>query len=169
MPSDPKNPDIEKIVEEIHAGSFGVLDSDFLSQSVSIMMRENPILVDETATLNDVVNIFKHNRIGCVLVKGEDARLVGIFTERDYILKIAGREQEHLREPITSFMTSNPVVLPPDGTIAYALNLMSQGGFRHIPILSRDERVLGVISVKDVVDHMVGSLTNDLLHFDIEE
>ena len=70
-----------------------------------------------------------------------------------------------LDAPAAGLMTRNPVTLPPDGSIAFALNLMSQGGFRHLPIVDQDRIPLGVISVKDVIDYLVEAYTTALLDF----
>ena len=63
----------------------------------------------------------------------DGGRLVGIFTDRDAVLKVAGRPLGP--RPIAELMTRDPVVLRHDDTIAVAINKMAVGGFRHIPIV----------------------------------
>jgi CBS domain-containing protein len=93
--------------------------------------------------------------IDCVLVT-EGGRLVGIFTDRDAVLKVAGQADGGGR-PIRDLMTQDPVVLRHDETIAVAINKMAVGGFRHIPIVE-DGRPTGVISARDVFHHLVDAL-----------
>jgi CBS domain-containing protein len=52
-------------------------------------------------------------------------------------------------------MTAKPVTERPDVSLAFALNLMSNGGFRHVPIVDQDNMPIGILSVKDVIDHIV--------------
>jgi CBS domain-containing protein len=60
-------------------------------------------------------------------------------------------------------MTEDPEVLTPDDPIAYALNKMSVGGFRHVPLVDRARRPVGIVSVKDIVDYLVDIFANDVL------
>ena len=90
----------------------------------------------------------------CVLVT-EDGRLVGIFTDRDAVLKVAGRPVT--ARPIAELMTRDPVVLRHDDTIAVAINKMAVGGFRHIPITD-DGRPTGVVTARDVFRHLAATL-----------
>ena len=94
------------------------------------------------------------NGTDCVLVV-DDGRLVGIFTDRDAVLKVAGRPLES--RPIEELMTHDPVVLRHDDTIAVAINKMAVGGFRHIPIVEHG-RPIGLVSARDVFRHLAESL-----------
>ena len=90
----------------------------------------------------------------CVLVTVDD-RLVGIFTDRDAVVKAAGKRLDafHVRD----FMTPDPVVLRHDDPIAIAINKMAVGGFRHIPIVE-DGRPTGVVTARDVFHHLAETL-----------
>jgi CBS domain-containing protein len=70
---------------------------------------------------------------------------------------------EQLELPVSHFMTKNPSSAFMTTSIAYGLSMLSQGGFRHIPIVDDDNFPVALISVKDIVDHIVGQLTSDLL------
>ncbi len=71
----------------------------------------------------------------CVLVMADD-RLVGIFTDRDAVVKAAGKRLASIK--VRDAMTPDPVVLRHDDPIAIAIHKMAIGGFRHIPILDGD-------------------------------
>jgi CBS domain-containing protein len=113
-----------------------------------------PETVEATADVNDAIRRMHEQAIDCVLVT-EAGRLVGIFTDRDAVLKVAGLERQD--RPISSLMTHDPVVLRHDETIAVAINKMAVGGFRHIPIVD-DGRPIGVVTARDVFRHLVESL-----------
>jgi len=61
---------------------------------------------------------------GCALVV-EEGRLVGILTERDLLMRLAGRPIDLARTPVGEYMTHDPVTLPADSSVAFALNRMS--------------------------------------------
>lgn len=144
---------------------FGVLDSGFLCESVSILAPAVPRCVNDKDSVAKVMRHLKSNRIGCVLVTDAQGLLKGIFSERDCILKAFDSGLDLETTPVSQLMTADPVTQPPDATLAYALNLMSQGGFRHLPIVDEDGMPVGIVSVKDVMDYIVKSFTDDLLAF----
>ena len=103
--------------------------------------------------------------VDCLLVMAR-GRLVGIFTERDAVLKLTDRRltvgavrrrvtrvlrhaRLGTRTLVREVMTPDPVVLHPDETLAVAIHKMAVGGFRHIPVVVDDVPV-GVMSAKDV-------------------
>jgi CBS domain-containing protein len=113
-----------------------------------------PEIVDAATDVDDAIRRMHDKGIDCVLVV-EGGRLVGIFTDRDAVLKVAGTKPEDHR--IGALMTHDPVVLRHDETIAVAINKMAVGGFRHIPIVD-DGRPTGVVSARDVFRHLAQSL-----------
>jgi CBS domain-containing protein len=113
-----------------------------------------PEIVDAATDVDDAIRRMHDKGIDCVLVV-EGGRLVGIFTDRDAVLKVAGTNPEDRR--IGALMTHDPVVLRHDETIAVAINKMAVGGFRHIPIVD-DGRPTGVVSARDVFRHLAQSL-----------
>ena len=172
MPNGDKKPPLElsQVNEAIQLAcdrSFGVLDSGFMCQSISIVNPPAPLCVGEDTSVSDVLAILRRERVGCVLVTDQSGKLVGIFSERDCILKVTENFTAVIKEPVSAIMTRDPVTQTPDATIAFALNLMSQGGFRHIPIVDSEGVPTGLISVKDVVDYMVGRFVDDILSLDL--
>jgi CBS domain-containing protein len=81
-------------------------------------------------------------------------RLVGIFTDRDAVVKAAGKRLASF--DVRDFMTPDPVVLRHDETLAVAIHKMAVGGFRHIPIVDGDTPV-GVVAAADVFRHLSSS------------
>lgn len=111
-----------------------------------------PITVSPSDKVGDVIRLLSERNIGCVLVVWCDA-LVGIFSERDVLLKIGTRIDELANEPIRHFMTPAPETLTAEDSIAFALNRMAVGDFRHIPI-EADEKPVGIVSIRDVLGYL---------------
>lgn len=145
---------------------LGVIDHNFLCASITVLGAHKPVCVSESESTKSVLNLFDQQGIGSVLVTGERGKVTGIFTERDCVRRVIPTYPACADNPIKDYMTPNPVMQPPDITIAFALNLMSHGGFRHIPIIDESGFPLGLISVRDVVDYLANSLVEDLLSFD---
>jgi CBS domain-containing protein len=113
-----------------------------------------PEIVDPSTDVDEAIRRMHDKGIDCVLVV-EGERLVGIFTDRDAVLKVAGTSPAD--RSIGALMTRDPVVLRHDETIAVAINKMAVGGFRHIPVVE-DGRPTGIVSARDVFRHLVRSL-----------
>jgi CBS domain-containing protein len=132
--------------------------SHLLGEHLDELLEEvnvaDPDVLEASADVDDAVQVMHAKGSDCVLiVDGE--RLVGIFTDRDAVLKVAGRPVT--TRPITEFMTHDPVVLRHDDTIAVAINKMAVGGFRHIPIVENG-RPTGVVTARDVFRHLAATL-----------
>ena len=113
-----------------------------------------PEIVDAGTDVDEAIRRMHDKGIDCVLVV-DGGRLVGIFTDRDAVLKVAGTNPDDHR--IGALMTHDPVVLRHDETIAVAINKMAVGGFRHIPIVDGG-RPTGVVTARDVFRHLAQSL-----------
>jgi CBS domain-containing protein len=121
------------------------------AERVGHVMRREPFSVPRGTQLRGVLEGIQENATSCALVL-EGESLAGIFTERDYLEKIAGRDVS-LDEPVDSFMTPQPRVLTPDDSVAEALRIIVEGGYRHLPIVA-DGQVEGLLSALDLVKYI---------------
>jgi CBS domain-containing protein len=149
--------------------NFGALDAQFLCRSVSSLEPRTPITVRESETIEAVLRVLRAEKIGCVVVVNDQGKLSGIFSERDVVLKLSSDLAKWLPRPIAELMTKDPVCQSPDTTVAFCLNLMSSGGFRHLPIVDDELMPIGMLSVKDVVDAIVSGFVDELLAFEVEK
>jgi CBS domain-containing protein len=113
-----------------------------------------PIEVDPGLLVASAIETMRGADSDCLLVV-EDGRLVGIFTDRDAVVKVAGRSLDGLL--VRDYMTADPVVLHHDDPIAIAIHKMAVGGFRHIPIVE-DGRPTGVVTARDVFHHLAETI-----------
>ena len=129
------------------------LQKRIMTEPIRNLRPSPPLLVFPEMPALEVIRKMQERQIGSALIVNEEGKLVGIFTDRDVIQKI-GLEQSDLSElPIHALMTLEPVALNEEDTIAYALNKMSVGGFRHIPIV-REGKPIGILTVKDLFHHL---------------
>jgi CBS domain-containing protein len=80
----------------------------------------------------------------------DGAELVGVFSERDVLNKVAG-DPILLARPVAEFMTPHPTTVTKRDSIGYALQTMDLGGYRHLPIVNSSSIVIGILSVRDIL------------------
>jgi CBS domain-containing protein len=79
-------------------------------------------------------------------------------------MKIAGRGLDFTKLQVADYMTRDPDALSIDHKVAYALNKMVIGGFRHVPLVDRDHRPIGMLSVRDIVEFIVEQFPQDVIN-----
>jgi CBS domain-containing protein len=124
--------------------------SRLLGEHLDDLGAPTPATVTPDTLVSAAIETMHDASIDCLLVV-DDGKLVGIFTDRDAVVRVAGKRVETSR--IADVMTPKPVTLRHDDPIALAIHRMAVGGFRHIPIL-RDGRPTGVVTARDVFHHL---------------
>lgn len=121
------------------------------------------VSVDTTASIAEVIGLMQKKKIGSVLVVDGGA-LTGIVTERDILMKVVGVIKDFEGTTVADIMTHDPLALMPGDMIAYVMNNMHVGGYRHVPIVNKDREPISIISIKDVMsfilDHFPEEITN---------
>jgi len=100
-------------------------------------------------------------RIGAVLVVDE-GQLRGIFTERDALTRVLASSRDPDTTRIAEVMTPNPDTISPDETVAYALSVMNERGYRHLPVVE-GETLIGIVSIRDLYRSIKAQMDADLL------
>lgn len=127
------------------------LEQAILYDTIDSLQLGPAISVPLEATLRQAVETLQREHIGCVLVVGAGGKLEGIFTERDLLTRVAGRALDWSKERVGDYMTRDPETLQRDHRIAWALNFMAVGGYRHVPLIDEAGLPVGVVSIKDIV------------------
>ena len=129
-----------------------------LSDRVRLFQGRQPMVVSPTMPVREVLRLLVDNKVGCVLV-ADQAKLVGIFTERDALLKLGEKAAELGGHPVSEFMTSKVESLPPTAKIAFAVHRMDQGGYRHVPVINEQGQTVGIFSVRDILSYLTKKLS----------
>lgn len=124
-----------------------------LDDPITSVSLRKPVTVPGDTSIADCLKIMKDEKIGCLLVV-EDKKLLGIFTERDIIRRIVGKNLSHADIDVADYMTLDPDTLTPDAPLAFALNYMVLGGYRHVPIVDDKGIPQACLSIKDIVKHL---------------
>lgn len=116
----------------------------------------------EMGTIRAAVQLMLEKRLGAILVEREGIP-VGIFTERDLVRRVVAAGIG-LDRAIEEVMTPDPETLGLDDGVAFALNRMSVGGFRNVPIVDEQGIVVGIVSQREVVDYIVALLPSHVIN-----
>jgi CBS domain-containing protein len=141
-------------------------DTALLRDSLRALPSHSALVLRGTDSVTEAVRLMQREHRGCVVITedGTDqSRLIGIFTERDVLLRIVDRGKNPATLPLDAVMTTDPEVLELNGTVAHALNKMSVGGFRHVPVVDEDHRPVFVVSVRDIVEFLVEAFPREVL------
>ena len=124
-----------------------------------------PVALPLDATVAKAIELMRKKRIGAVIVveKGRKKRVVGIFTERDLLARVLDK-RGYGRLALGKVMTPSPETLRPKDSVAYALNKMSVGRFRHVPLVDDVGRPAGMLSIRDIIDFVVEVIPEAVLN-----
>jgi CBS domain-containing protein len=139
------------------------LGSALLRETLKNALTNHGLVLDEQTPLDQALRQMREHRQGCILAT-RDGKLTGIFTERDVLMKVVGTSIDLARTPIRPYMTRDPVRLPEDAIVAYALNKMCLEGFRHVPLTDEEGRPVGVVSMRDIIEYLSGFFPKDVLN-----
>ena len=117
--------------------------------------------VNVDSSLRDTLEAMQASGSGSVLVV-ENERLAGIFTERDLISRVEVASTDDTR-PIRDFMTPNPTIISPENSIFDAFQIMDEHGYRNIPVVESDGRLMGCLSVSKVVEFLAEGFPQEVL------
>ena len=117
-----------------------------------LVLNQQPLSVQRDRSVRAVVLAMKEQRVGAVAVV-EAGYVIGVFTERDVMLRVVAEGRDPERTRVEEVMTANPQTMPPEGDISEALERMLVGHFRHIPVVA-DGRLVGMVSLRDIpIEH----------------
>lgn len=126
-----------------------------MTDPVSALLTGKDLLVASPSdAVEKAVEVLTRKRKDCVLIY-EKKKLVGILSQRDLLKKASGGGADLKAVKVSQIMTPNPETVHPEDPIAFAVNKMAMGGFRHVPVVSKqDGSPLSIISIKDVLSYL---------------
>ena len=140
-----------------------IFDSSIFQLPIERIGLKKVKSVESTESLSSVIAMMRDNHIGSVLVVAS-GKLVGIVTERDILMKVADQVQDASKVKIQDIMTGEPLCLRSSDMIAYAMNNMHVGGYRHIPIVDENNKPVSIISIKDVMKFILDYFPEQVLN-----
>ena len=118
------------------------------------------VSIEPNASLADAVRLLAEKRIGAAVILGADRRLAGIISERDIVRVLAERGAAVLDEPVSRTMTRKVESCNENETVTQIMERMTQGKFRHMPVVDQGQ-VVGVVSIGDIVKHRLHEMERE--------
>ena len=130
---------------------------------IGTIARRLPVCVTPETTLGELVASLREKRRGAVLVE-DGGTISGIFSERDLMLRVDNGDPSWTARPVREVMTPAPRTIREDEPIENALNIMLTGGHRHLPIVDTAGALVGIVSIRDILIHIVGFFPGDFIN-----
>jgi CBS domain-containing protein len=115
-----------------------------------VMQRRNVLKAPPETLVSKAAQLMATKNVGAVMVV-EGERLVGIFTERDVVVRVVARGLDAQMTRLAEVMTPSPHTVDPEKPFGYALLLMHEKGFRHLPVI-QDGKPIGIVSSRSAMD-----------------
>jgi CBS domain-containing protein len=131
--------------------------------SVGSICTHKVITVDVGIDIGAAATVMRENKIGYLIVtdrKKDSGKPVGVITDRDIVVKVTARDVDPHSVTVGDVMTPEPLLAADDDGISETLRRMRQLGVRRVPVVGPRGQITGVLSIDDVVDHVVAELAN---------
>ena len=116
--------------------------------------------VAPTDSVLRAIEIMATRHVGALLVMNQES-LLGIISERDYARKVILKNRSSHDSPVGDIMTKNPMTVSSDATVHHCMEMMTEGRFRHLPVVDNG-RVVGVLSIGDLVKAVIEDQTQKI-------
>jgi CBS domain-containing protein len=114
------------------------------------MERRKFLTAPPTTSVRQASEMMAKKQVGAVLVVDND-RLLGIFSERDAVFRVIARGLDPAVTHLAQVMTPDPKTIKPNNTFGYAMTLMHENGFRHLPVVDNGKPI-GIVSARSALD-----------------
>ncbi|HEY2355041.1 MAG TPA: CBS domain-containing protein [Gaiellaceae bacterium] len=120
--------------------------------TIAEVMNKSVVTVDPTSSIGEAAEKMIEAGVGAVVVMEDMARIVGIITERDLMRAVAQRARA-AEARVRQWMTESVVTIEPDTEIKDAAKMMFEKNFRHLPVVNKDGRLMGIASLRRLSQH----------------
>jgi CBS domain-containing protein len=116
----------------------------------SVMDKKKTLTAPPETTVSEAAELMANQNVGAVMVVEMD-RLIGIFTERDAVFRVIATGRDARTTRLADVMTKSPQTVNSDKPFGYALLMMVENGFRHVPVIENGKPV-GIVSARNALD-----------------
>lgn len=128
-----------------------------LSEVLTQKSIDGVVTVSERETLSGLAKVLGEKQIGAAVVSANEREILGVISERDVIKAMCAGGPACLNDPIEKHMTVTVQTATPEETVEHVLDRMTQGRFRHMPVVV-DGDLIGVVSIGDLVKAHINAL-----------
>ena len=142
-------------------------DTALLKAPLTVVPTRPPLVFEARESVKVAMQAMQQRHRGCILITRDGtlrSPLTGIFTERDILLRVIDSGHNPADVPLADVMTHDPESLPFDARLAWALNMMAVGGYRHLPVTDASGWPTAVLAVRDIVEFLVETFPAEILN-----
>ena len=129
------------------------LEQGLAEDEVSVLQTQPCETIAANATIREAVERLASIHHACLLVE-QDGRLVGMFTDRDLLDRVALEYADIQDNPVSSVMTRDPVSVHDNDSVSAALSVMAVSGYRHVPVLNLEKQLVGIVTPRRVTEYL---------------
>lgn len=122
----------------------------------------NPTVTSPDTTVQEAMQKMLDNGVGAICVLDSERRVAGIFTERDVMRELATRGFDPKSTPVRDLMTTEVEMATDQTTEAEALAIMLERHYRHLPIIDKNAKLLGMLSIRHVLEARIDELLEQI-------
>ncbi len=130
------------------------LERALVEEEIGSIRHEPFATISPETPVHEAVKKLAGLHIACLLV-AENDRLLGVFSDRDVLSKVAFEYDDVKNRPIRDVMTTDPIYVNETESAVYALSVMAMCGYRHVPVVDLDDKLVGIISPQRVTDFLM--------------
>ncbi len=150
----------ERVQSEARLGALAVLQRHIRELLPTLPAA---VALGHQTPVRDAIESMRQKQLSCVLVV-ERGQLVGVFTERDVVMKVAATPLDVDHVPLRDVMQPDPECLQLDDELVYALHQMLRGAYRHVPVVDEQRRPTALVSLQAIIDALVAVFPHELLN-----
>jgi len=124
--------------------------------------RIPPVTAAPDVTVFQAVKIMSENNVGAVVVVDANRKVLGIFTERDNMMRVTLERRSSDATMLREVMSSPVQTAAPETTPSEALTRMLGSGYRHLPVVDKEQRIIGMVSVRQLLMRRVSEQHNNI-------
>ncbi|MGK5092326.1 CBS domain-containing protein [Deltaproteobacteria bacterium TL4] len=121
---------------------------------VKSIMKKNLVISEPDSTVMEAIQKMGEQKIGTVLIV-EDGKLLGIFSERDLLMRVMVQHKNPETTLLKEVYTSNPITVSENTPVKECVQLLRKHGFRHLPVTNHKGKVIGIISSRDFFQYIL--------------
>jgi CBS domain-containing protein len=122
------------------------------------LKRKAVVSVQPTATLVELSALLRTHRIGAAAVSSDGQRVEGIISERDVAYGLSAHKEKIATLPVSALMTRDVISCGPEDAAALVASRMQAHNIRHMPVVDHGNKLLGMVSIRDVLNLRVDEL-----------
>jgi len=121
------------------------------------------VTITSDATLSEAARELARHRIGALIVKDSEGAILGVLSERDIVRAVSEASVFALPKPVSAYMSRSVTTCTEHDTVDTLMETMTEGRFRHLPVVEED-RLVGIVSIGDVVKTRIAETVEEANH-----